>query len=346
MSRRAAGKPEPGRTPSRGRSAARKSRQPSRSGFRHPGAIVESTQIGPGTRIWAFVHVLPGAVIGADCNICDHVFVENDVRIGDRVTVKCGVQLWDGIELEDDVFVGPNATFTNDLFPRSRQWLEQHPRTLVRAGASIGANSTILPGITIGRSAMVGAGAVVTQDVPANAIVVGNPARISGYVTSARAHAQPARREAARPPAPSSPVTVRGVTRLEVKVVADLRGALGVLELGRGLPFRPKRVFTVFDVPSRKVRGEHAHRRLNQVLVCVKGDCSLLVDDGTRREEIRLDSPRIGVHLKPLVWAAQFNFSSDAVLLVLASHEYDSEEYVRDYDEFLRLVGKLRRRAT
>lgn len=152
--------------------------------FKHPSALVESKQIGPRTRIWAFAHVLPGAVIGADCNICDHVFIENDVRVGDRVTVKCGVQLWDGVVLEDDVFVGPNATFTNDPHPRSKQPPPAFSKTLVCTGASIGANATLLPGITIGPNAMVGAGAVVTHDVPANAIVIGNPAQIKGYTDS------------------------------------------------------------------------------------------------------------------------------------------------------------------
>lgn len=149
--------------------------------FKHPQALVESEHVGAGTRIWAFAHVLPGAVIGVDCNICDHVFIENDVRVGNRVTVKCGVQLWDGIVLEDDVFVGPNATFTNDRFPRSKKPPEEFLKTIVRSGASIGANATILPGIEIGTNAMVGAGAVVTQDVPANAVVTGNPAQIHGY---------------------------------------------------------------------------------------------------------------------------------------------------------------------
>lgn len=149
--------------------------------FVHSHALSESKQIGDRTRIWAFVHILPGAIIGSDCNICDHVFVENDVTIGDRVTIKCGVQIWDGVRLEDDVMVGPNATFTNDLFPRSKQPFELRT-TVVRAGASIGANATILCGITIGRGAMIGAGAVVTKDVPDRAVVVGNPARIVRYV--------------------------------------------------------------------------------------------------------------------------------------------------------------------
>lgn len=149
--------------------------------FRHPQALVESDKIGANTRIWAFTHVLPGAVIGSDCNICDHVFIENDVVIGNRVTIKCGVQIWDGIRLEDDVMVGPNATFTNDLFPRSKQPFELLT-TIVEKGASVGANATILCGITIGAGAMVGAGAVVTKDVPPLALVVGNPARVIRYL--------------------------------------------------------------------------------------------------------------------------------------------------------------------
>jgi len=146
--------------------------------FIHPNSDVQSKQIGEGTRVWQYVVILPGAVIGRDGNICSHCFIENKVVVGDRVTVKCGVQLWDGVTLEDDVFVGPNATFTNDRVPRSRNAAATLLLTLVKKGASIGANATILPGLTIGEGAMVGAGAVVTKDVPPRTLVVGNPARI------------------------------------------------------------------------------------------------------------------------------------------------------------------------
>ena len=146
--------------------------------FIHPSSDVQSKQIGEGTRIWQYVVILPEAIIGRDCNICSHCFIENKVVVGDRVTVKCGVQLWDGVTLEDDVLVGPNATFTNDLNPRSRNDAAKLLPTLVKKGASIGANATILPGLTIGEGAMVGAGAVVTKDVPPRALVVGNPARV------------------------------------------------------------------------------------------------------------------------------------------------------------------------
>jgi UDP-2-acetamido-3-amino-2,3-dideoxy-glucuronate N-acetyltransferase len=150
--------------------------------FVHPQGICESSEVGEGTRIWAFAHVLAGARIGADCNVGDHVFIENDVIIGDRVTVKNGVQLWDGLRVGDDVCIGPNATFTNDPFPRSKAYEHDIAVTRVEDGASIGANATILPGLTIGSRAMVGAGSVVTHDVPADTIVVGNPARVVGNV--------------------------------------------------------------------------------------------------------------------------------------------------------------------
>jgi acetyltransferase-like isoleucine patch superfamily enzyme len=150
--------------------------------FIHPLADVASNSIGLGTRIWQFVVVLRGAVIGEDCNICSHCFIENDVIIGDRVTVKSGVQLWDGLRITDDVFIGPNATFANDKLPRSGNRDFPLLTTIVEKGASIGAGATILPGVKIGADAMVGAGAVVTRDVPAGVTVVGNPARPSRNV--------------------------------------------------------------------------------------------------------------------------------------------------------------------
>ena len=311
--------------------------------FRHPHALVETETIGARTRVWAFAHILPKAVIGEDCNICDHVFIENDVSIGNRVTVKCGVQLWDGITIEDDVFIGPNATFTNDMFPRSKHYPEAFSRTIVREGASIGANATILPGLTIGRKAMIGAGAVVTHDVPPNATVVGNPAKIIGYVDSPRVEAN-AVIALQQQTAGLNPPRVTGVTVYQMPIITDLRGNLSVGEIGKNLPFEPQRYFVVFDVPSREVRGEHAHKQLHQFLVCLRGECSLVVDDGAHREELHLNSPSVGVHLAPMVWGIQYKFSRDALLLVLASDKYDPDDYIRDYDEFEELVARLKQR--
>lgn len=150
--------------------------------FIHPLADVKSQKIGQKTKIWQFSVVLQNAMIGENCNICAHTLIENDVIIGNNVTIKSGVYVWDGITLEDNVFIGPCVAFTNDKKPRSKQYLEQFPQTIVEMGASIGANATILPGIRIGQNALIGAGAVVTKDVPENAIVIGNPAFIKGYI--------------------------------------------------------------------------------------------------------------------------------------------------------------------
>lgn len=148
----------------------------------HPTSDVKSLKIGDETTIWQYCVILEGAVIGRHCNINAYVFIENQVAIGDRVTIKSGVQLWDGIKIGDDVFIGPNVTFTNDPAPRSKKYPTQFPVTIVEKGATIGANATILPGLSIGEYAMVGAGAVVTKDVPARALVLGNPARVTGWV--------------------------------------------------------------------------------------------------------------------------------------------------------------------
>jgi UDP-2-acetamido-3-amino-2,3-dideoxy-glucuronate N-acetyltransferase len=146
----------------------------------HPLSDVQTERIGEGTTVWQYVVILGNAVIGKDCNINALCFIENDVFVGDRVTVKSGVHLWDGLTVEDDVFLGPNVTFTNDKYPRSKHHPERFQRTTIRRGASVGANATILGGVTIGEHAMIGAGSVVTRDVPAGETWFGNPARKSG----------------------------------------------------------------------------------------------------------------------------------------------------------------------
>ena len=306
--------------------------------FIHEQALCESDKIGARTRVWAFAHVLAGARIGEDCNICDGVFIESDVIVGDRVTVKCGVQLWNGVVLEDDVFVGPNATFMNDRFPRSRQWLEANQETIVRSGASVGANATILPGLEIGLGAMVGAGAVVTRSVPPHAVVTGNPARITGYAQTSTTGAPPI------PPATSEPGVIElGVGAVHVQRFAefsDLRGRLTAGEFpADAIPFSPQRWFLVYDVPSREIRGEHAHRVCHQFLLCVSGRVTVAVDDGRNRSEVLLDDPTLGIYIPPGVWGSQYRYDADAVLLVLASHPYDPDDYIREYDQFLIEVG-------
>jgi acetyltransferase-like isoleucine patch superfamily enzyme/dTDP-4-dehydrorhamnose 3,5-epimerase-like enzyme len=304
--------------------------------FVHPRALCEAMRVGAGTRIWAFAHVLPGAIIGLDCNVCDHVFIENDVVIGDRVTIKSGVQLWDGIRLGDDVFVGPNATFSNDKYPRSKQYQSEVQQTHIGRGASIGAGAVVLPGLRIGVRAMVGAGAVVTHDVPARAIVSGNPGRIVGY-----ADTSPLLKPDSSLPVPTGPVTetpVKNVTVHELTQAEDLRGRLTAGEFLDQIPFVPQRYFIIYDVPGKEVRGEHAHRRCHQFLLCVQGSVTVVVDDGTTSAEIELREPHRGLYVPPMIWAVQFKYSEDAMLLVFASNHYDRADYIRDYDEFLSLV--------
>lgn len=150
--------------------------------FIHPNAIVETENIGEGTRIWAFSHVLKGASIGCNCNICDHTFIEDNVVIGNYVTVKSGVYIWNGARIADYVFIGPNVTFTNDLRPRSKKYPDSFLKTIIEQGASIGANATIIAGSSIGKNSMVGAGAVVTKCIPNNTLWYGNPAKFKGYI--------------------------------------------------------------------------------------------------------------------------------------------------------------------
>ncbi|HPH94611.1 MAG TPA: WxcM-like domain-containing protein [Anaerolineaceae bacterium] len=305
--------------------------------YKHPQALVESIHIGADTRIWAFTHILPRAVIGAGCNLCDHVYIENDVIIGDRVTIKNGVQIWDGIRLEDDVFIGPNATFTNDRFPRSGQHQASPCLTTVKKGASIGANATILPGLVIEQHAMVGAGAVVTKNVPPHAIVAGNPAKIIGYEPSVEK--MPISRVEPAPAKKSSPLLPGTARLITLPFVSDLRGNLSVAELGKDIPFTPRRFFWVFDVPNREVRGAHAHRQQHQVLICIKGALSVMLDDGQHRDEILLDQPNLALYIPPMIWAVEYKYSPDSVLLVLASGEYDAADYIRDYETFIQLVN-------
>lgn len=303
--------------------------------FIHENAIVDDgVKIGLGTRVWAFSHILENAKIGSDCNICEHVFIENDVTLGDSVTVKSGVQLWDGTIIEDNVFIGPNATFTNDKFPRSKVYPDEFKKTIIKRGASIGANATILPGLIIGNDAIIGAGAVVTKDVPPRAIVIGNPAKITGYTDTKKF-----KKTSLLDVKITSKSIVTGVELIKFKHVIDMRGNLTEFGLERDLPFLPKRIFIVQNVPDSKVRGEHAHKECHQCLVCVNGFLSVIVDNGKEREEFFLNQPNEGLYLPPYIWGIQYKYSADAVLMVYASHAYDSDDYIRDYDQFLRDIS-------
>lgn len=310
--------------------------------FIHESASVETKQIGAGTRIWQHVVILSGAKIGSDVNISANCFIEDDVVIGDRVTIKCGVYLWNGIRIEDDVFIGPNVTFTNDKFPRSKSYPDQFLSTLVEKGATIGGGAVILPGITIGQQAMVGAGAVVTKSVPPYAIVTGSPARITGYVNSEIFSISKNNCIFSGAELSNDSIIRTGVgsvTLHKLKLVRDMRGDLSVGEFLKDIPFEPKRYFIVFNVPSEKTRGEHAHYRCHQFLICITGTCAVVVDDGKSRCEVLLDSPDKGLYLPPMTWGIQYKYSRDAVLLVFASEYYDPKDYIRNYSDFIAIIS-------
>lgn len=302
--------------------------------FIHNTALVQSKKIGANTKVWAYCNILEGSSIGKNCNICDHVFIENKVLVGDNVTVKCGVQLWDGITIEHDVFIGPNATFANDKFPRSKQHLAEPLQTTVKHHASIGANATILPNVTIGEYAMIGAGAVVTKHVPAYAIVMGNPARITGYVTNTK-NKKLKSITTTIDPKPQK-LGVKNVWINKIQKASDIRGDLSYFEYEQYVPFLIKRVFFVYHVPSQEVRGEHAHKKCQQYLVCVKGSVNVIIDDGTHREEIELKAMDMGIYLPPMIWGTQYSYSDDAILAVFSSDIYKASDYIRDYQDFLK----------
>ncbi len=305
--------------------------------FQHPTALIESFRIGSGSQIGAFVHVSDGAVVGENTMIGDHVSIKGDVVVGNRVTIKPGVHLLNGLRVEDDVLIGPNATFTAGP---DRADAEPHmasvPVTRLCRGATIGANATVLSGLTIGQGAIVGAGAVVTRNVPRNAIVRGNPARITGYVDT-RYEVQPGTPFIA-PAVECRPLRVRGAALVPIPRVIDMRGALSFGEFGVQIPFEPRRFFVVHDVPSREVRGEHAHKTLHELLICLKGSCSVMLDDGQQRDEVALNTPTIGLHVPPKLWRVHYKYSADALMLSLCSDYYDADDYIRDYDHFLEFV--------
>lgn len=308
----------------------------------HKTSDIQSSFIGERTRIWQYVVVLPGAKIGSDVNICSHCLIENDVVIGDRTTIKSGVYLWDGIRIGDDVFVGPNVTFTNDKFPRSKIYPEKFLETRIENGASIGGGAVLLPGITIGAGAMVGAGAVVTKSVPPYAVVCGAPARIIKYLENFVPNQQKDFTNAKLTTVEGSPmrIGVGDATLHRFKVIRDARGDLSIGEFIKDIPFAPKRYFLMFNVPSEKTRGEHAHYKCQQFLICVKGNCAIGLDDGKSRREVLLGTPDMGVYVPPLTWTIQYKSSSDMALMVFASEYYEEDDYIRNYSKFIDVVNK------
>lgn len=256
--------------------------------------------------------------------------IDPAASIGLNCVVQSGAVICAGAVLETQVTVGANAVFVSPFSTAEKA-------AVAHQGARIGANATLYPNVTLATECVVRAGAVVTRSVPPRAIVEGNPASIVGYVG---AEASPLRPHQVKLDGISGQqeTTVKGVTIHTFPVIPDLRGNLSVGEFSRDIPFTPLRYFMVFGVPSREVRGEHAHLECHQFLICVRGACSVVADDGERSVEVVLDAPNRGIHLPPLTWATQYKYSPDALLLVFASHYYDAADYIRTYDQFLRVI--------
>lgn len=256
-------------------------------------------------------------------------FVHEGARLSVGCVVKSGAYVCNGVSLESGVYIGPNVVFVEPSanFPIVESRVEKNVR--------IGANSTIWAGVSIGSTAVVRPGSVVTKAVPPNAIVEGNPASIVGYIDAVNDSVSGSG-DIEIPTAPSErKTTVKGVTLHTFPLIPDMRGSLTVCEFEKQIPFSPKRSFMVFDVPSREVRGEHAHHHCHQFLICVRGSCAVLADDGENKIEVVLDAPNRGIYLPPMIWGVQYKYSPDALLIVFASDYYDASDYIRSYAEFL-----------
>ncbi|MES2117747.1 MAG: WxcM-like domain-containing protein [Pseudomonadota bacterium] len=271
-----------------------------------------------------------GAAVAASAVLGDFVVVYRGAEVGAHCRVRGYTQLWPGVRLEAGAELGPGVTLEAPEAGAA-------DGIVIGPGARVGAGALICRGVRLGQGAVVAPGAVVAQNVPPYAIVSGTPARITDYVQNASgAPAMDRHQRADFPDQPSVvPLGVGGVTLHRFKFLQDPRGDLSVGEFEKEIPFLPKRYFLVLNVPSDKTRGEHAHRACHQFLICVKGSCAVVVDDLEQRCEVQLDAPDVGVYLPPMTWGIQYKYSSDAVLLVFASHYYAADDYIRDYDVFV-----------
>jgi carbonic anhydrase/acetyltransferase-like protein (isoleucine patch superfamily) len=268
-------------------------------------------------------------ISGGKSFIGDEVYFYSGCQISDEAQIDGFTQIWNGVTIKSGVKVGSGVIFLKNENNEANIHISEN--------VSIGAGCIIGNNIKIDQGAILEPGSVVLQDVPAHAIVGGNPAKIIGYTETIEG---------------SSLITetitsinkdvvevgVKNVTLHRFKLVKDFRGDLSVGEFSKEIPFEPKRYFLVFNVPSEKTRGEHAHYQCHQFLICVRGSCSVVVDDGNQRREVELNQPNIGIYLPPLTWGIQYKYSEDAVLLVFASHYYEASDYIRNYDDFIKAV--------
>jgi UDP-2-acetamido-3-amino-2,3-dideoxy-glucuronate N-acetyltransferase len=272
--------------------------------------------------------ISPQASVASDVKIGPFVVVDENAVLSAGVVVEGATRIWSGMQVEEGVRIGYQATFAISGEDKNRSV------TRLRRGCRIGANATVGENLVIGEEAVVEPGAVVKQDVPPFAIVAGNPAAVVGFVSTGENDNGKAVRES-NLEVKITESRVKGVLFYQMPFIGDPRGNLTVGEFGSQLPFVPKRYFMTFEVPSAKVRGEHAHRQCAQFLLCVHGSCAVMVDDGEQREEFLLDRPTSGVLVPAMTWAVEYKHSADSALMVFASEHYDPADYIRSYEEFL-----------
>lgn len=264
-----------------------------------------------------------------------HCFVDANAHIETDVTLHPGAYIGPNVHIESGVIVGPGVIIGDAAQPALQSGITS---IYIKSGAVIGAGAIVLPGVTINKGVIVAPGTLVTSTLPPYAVVSGTPARITGYVEGLP---RTTRFENSKDIPEGEAVRRLGigdVTLHRLKRVEDIRGNLSVGEFPADIPFMPARYFLVFDVPSEKTRGEHAHKVCKQFLVCVRGSCAVVVDDGASRCEVCLNAPNLGLYIPPMVWGIQYKFTPDGVLLVFASDAYNPADYIRDYADFQQWV--------
>jgi UDP-2-acetamido-3-amino-2,3-dideoxy-glucuronate N-acetyltransferase len=290
----------------------------------HPAAIVEAGAVLAGTAVGAYSRVGPEVEIAGPCAIAEHAILSGRILLSP------------GVEIGPQVYLGGPLTIETGVRIAARSCIDAAggAAIVLGEGASIGANATIWPGVTVGKRARVEPGSVVTKNVPAMAVVAGNPAQIVRY--SGVPSDPPQAHDGVTAEVTSTPI--RGVTLRRLPLHEDLRGNLTFGEAARHVPFPIRRYFLSFAVASEQVRGEHAHRSLHQFLVAAHGRVHIVADDGVNQADFLLDRPDLGIHIPPMIWSVQYRFSADAVLLALCSEPYEPADYIRDYAEFLAMV--------
>ena len=267
-------------------------------------------------------HVGPGADIAPDAAVGPNCVLRGEISIGARTTLGPSVSLAGAVVIAADCRIDAGVTTTEGLSGAGGA------RLVLGAGVQVGAGSVLTLGLEIGAGARIEAGSIVTRAVPAHAIVAGDPAVVVGFVTT-------------EPPPTFTDGNVihsravAGVSFHRFPVVREPRGSLIFSEFGMEVPFVPKRYFMVHDVPPHQLRGTHARETCGELLVCVAGSINAVVDDGLSREEYVLDRPHLGLYIPPLVWATQYKHTPDAILMVFATHHYEADDYIVDYDGFV-----------